>query len=90
MIIDSDSFFFIVTGTILTQEVTLDSIRIFTTHDWFSTKPTVYFQCKGENKTVLPDVKRTNVSYSFNGEESWQVCLIFFFLNVAGLMLIWF
>ncbi|CAH2064223.1 unnamed protein product [Thlaspi arvense] len=59
-------------GTIRTQEVTLDSIRIFTTHDWFSTKPTVYFQCNGENKTVFPDVKRTNVSYSFKGEESWQ------------------
>ncbi|CAA7046259.1 unnamed protein product [Microthlaspi erraticum] len=59
-------------GTILTQEVTLDSIRIFTTHDWFSIKPTVYFQCKGENKTVFPDVKNTNVSYSFKGEESWQ------------------
>ncbi|KAG7560723.1 hypothetical protein ISN45_Aa05g022240 [Arabidopsis thaliana x Arabidopsis arenosa] len=65
-------FFSSFPGTILTQEVTLDSIRIFTTHDWFSTKPTVYFQCKGENKTVLPDVKRTNVSYAFNGEESWQ------------------
>ncbi|CAL9246518.1 unnamed protein product [Arabidopsis halleri] len=65
-------FFSSFPGTILTQDVTLDSIRIFTTHDWFSTKPTVYFQCKGENKTVLPDVKRTNVSYAFNGEESWQ------------------
>ncbi|AEE79096.1 putative protein [Arabidopsis thaliana] len=65
-------FFSSLPGTILTQEVTLDSVQIFTTHDWFSTKPTVFFQCKGENKTVLPDVKRTNVSYSFNGEESWQ------------------
>ncbi|CAA0386145.1 unnamed protein product [Arabidopsis thaliana] len=65
-------FFSSFPGTILTQEVTLDSVQIFTTHDWFSTKPTVFFQCKGENKTVLPDVKRTNVSYSFNGEESWQ------------------
>ncbi|KAJ0255294.1 Uncharacterized protein HA466_0100730 [Hirschfeldia incana] len=59
-------------GTIRTQEVTLDSILIFKTHDWFSTKPTVYFQCKGENKTLLPDVKITNVSYSFKGQESWQ------------------
>ncbi|VVB06020.1 unnamed protein product [Arabis nemorensis] len=65
-------FFSSFPGTILAQEVTLDSIQIFTTHDWFSTKPTVYFQCKGENKTVFPDVKKTNVSYSFKGEESWQ------------------
>ncbi|XP_010504112.1 PREDICTED: uncharacterized protein LOC104781207 [Camelina sativa] len=68
-------FFFLFSsfpGTILTQEVTLDSIQIFQTHDWFSSKPTVYFQCKGENKTVLPDVKTTNVSYSFKGQESWQ------------------
>ncbi|CAN8254636.1 unnamed protein product [Cochlearia groenlandica] len=65
-------FFGSFTGTILTQEVTLDSIRIYTTHELFSSKPTVYFQCKGENKTVFPDVKRTNVSYSFRGEESWQ------------------
>ncbi|CAK7341755.1 unnamed protein product [Dovyalis caffra] len=26
----------------------------------------------GENKTVLPDVKTVNVSYTFKGEESWQ------------------
>ncbi|KAJ0245666.1 Uncharacterized protein HA466_0181050 [Hirschfeldia incana] len=60
------------TGTILAQEVTLDSILIFKTHEWFSTKPIVYFRCKGENKTMFPDVKSTNVSYSFNGQESWQ------------------
>lgn len=59
-------------GTILTQQLTLDSILIFKTHEWFSTKPIVYFQCKGENKTVFRDVKITNVSYSFNGQESWQ------------------
>ncbi|CAH8313765.1 unnamed protein product [Eruca vesicaria subsp. sativa] len=59
-------------GAIRAQEVTLDSIQIFKTHEWFSTKPIVYFQCKGENKTVLPDVKITNVSYSFKGQESWQ------------------
>ncbi|XP_009103864.1 uncharacterized protein LOC103829934 [Brassica rapa] len=59
-------------GTIRAQEVTLDTIQIFTTHEWFSTTPIVYFQCKRENKTVLPDVKITNVSYSFKGQESWQ------------------
>ncbi|KAG2287024.1 hypothetical protein Bca4012_031787 [Brassica carinata] len=59
-------------GTILTQDVKLDSILIFKTHEWFSTKPIVYFQCKGENKTLFPDVKTTNVSYSFSGQESWQ------------------
>ncbi|KAF8117314.1 hypothetical protein N665_0011s0038 [Sinapis alba] len=58
--------------TILTQDVTLDSILIFKTHEWFSTEPIVYFQCKGENKTVFLDVKTTNVSYSFKGQESWQ------------------
>lgn len=51
--------------------VTLDSIEIYKTHEWFK-EPTVYFQCKGENKTFLPDVKKKNVSYSFKGEESWQ------------------
>ncbi|XP_010529757.1 PREDICTED: uncharacterized protein LOC104806513 [Tarenaya hassleriana] len=65
-------FFCTFPENISTQEVTLDSIQIFTTHDWFSTKPTVYFQCKGENKTVLPDVKKKDVLYGFKGEESWQ------------------
>ncbi|XP_052176920.1 uncharacterized protein LOC127791150 [Diospyros lotus] len=59
-------------GSILSAVVTLDSIEIFKTHDWLPSKPTVYFQCKGENKTSLPDVKETHVSYAFKGEESWQ------------------
>ncbi|XP_044485300.1 uncharacterized protein LOC123210864 isoform X2 [Mangifera indica] len=60
-------------GFILTAVVTLDSIEIYTTHEWIpKSKPTVYFQCKGENKTILPDVKRANHIYSFNKEESWQ------------------
>ncbi|XAR69008.1 hypothetical protein NMG60_11000440 [Bertholletia excelsa] len=58
-------------GTMSSAVVTLDSIQIFKTHEWIR-KPTVYFQCKGENKTVLPDVKETYVSYNFKGEESWQ------------------
>lgn len=52
--------------------VTLDSIEIFTTHDWLPMKPTVYFRCNGENRTVLPDVKEKHVVYSFKGVESWQ------------------
>ncbi|GAB4833703.1 hypothetical protein Ancab_031950 [Ancistrocladus abbreviatus] len=59
-------------GYILTADVTLQSIEIYTTHDWLKTKPTVYFCCKGENKTILPDVKESNVTYKFKGEESWQ------------------
>lgn len=54
--------------------VTLDSIEIFETHEWFK-KPTVYFQCKEENHTVLPDVKEANVTYKFKGQESWQVLM---------------
>ncbi|KAE9447858.1 hypothetical protein RHGRI_015135 [Rhododendron griersonianum] len=58
-------------GSILSAVVTLDSIEIFKTHEWLA-KPTVYFQCKGENKTVLPDVKEKHFAYTFKGEESWQ------------------
>ncbi|KAF8006352.1 hypothetical protein BT93_K0598 [Corymbia citriodora subsp. variegata] len=59
-------------GYLSAAVVTLDSIEIYRTHEWFKAKPTVYFQCKGENKTVLPDVKEVNVSYTFKGQESWQ------------------
>ncbi|XP_039051405.1 uncharacterized protein LOC120192747 [Hibiscus syriacus] len=58
-------------GLISSFVVTLDSIEIFRTHDWIS-KPAVYFACKGENKTLLPDVKKPSVIYSFRGQESWQ------------------
>lgn len=54
--------------------VTLDSVMIYKTHEWLASKPTVYFQCQGGNKTKLPDVQKEHVLYSFNGEESWQVC----------------
>ncbi|KAJ4831221.1 hypothetical protein Tsubulata_005504 [Turnera subulata] len=56
----------------LSAVVTLDSIEIYKTHEWLKSKPTVYFHCKGENETELPDVKEVNVSYVFKGEESWQ------------------
>ncbi|XP_022742940.1 uncharacterized protein LOC111294046 isoform X2 [Durio zibethinus] len=59
------------TGLISSAVVTLDSIEIFNTHEWIA-KPTVYFVCKGENGTVLPDVTEKGVVYSFKGEESWQ------------------
>ncbi|VFQ94812.1 unnamed protein product [Cuscuta campestris] len=52
--------------------VTLDSIQINKTHELFGRSPTVYFQCKGENKTILPDVKKKGILYEFKGEESWQ------------------
>lgn len=64
-------------GLIISAVVTLDSIQIFETHEWLATKPTIYFACKGQNKTVLPDVKKTNVLYIFKGEESWQVRICF-------------
>lgn len=62
-------------GLVLSEAavVTLDSCAIFTTHEWFKSKPTVYFQCKDENRIVLPDVKETHVLYAFKGQESWQV-----------------
>lgn len=60
-------------GTFSVNVVTLGSIEIFNNHDWFPSKPTVYFHCQGEeNKTILPDVKKTHILFTFNGEESWQ------------------
>ncbi|XP_059667766.1 uncharacterized protein LOC132313120 [Cornus florida] len=59
-------------GFISSAIVTLDSIEIFNTHEWLTADPTVYFHCKRDHKTDLPDVKKANVLYSFKGEESWQ------------------
>lgn len=59
-------------GVLLAAEVALESIEVHQTHEWLH-KPTIYFQCKGENKTFLPDVRKANVLYAFKGEESWQV-----------------
>ncbi|XVE61791.1 hypothetical protein DITRI_Ditri06bG0067600 [Diplodiscus trichospermus] len=64
-------FFSCFPGLILSAIVTLDSIEISNTHEWIA-QPTVYFVCKGENRTVLPDVTKTGVVYTFKGEESWQ------------------
>ncbi|KAL3327896.1 hypothetical protein AABB24_035523 [Solanum stoloniferum] len=53
--------------------VTLDSIEIYNTHEFLGLSPEVYFQCKGENRTIyLPDVKKKQELYTFKGEESWQ------------------
>lgn len=57
---------------LLSAVVTLKSIEIYTTHEWIASSPRVYFLCNGENKTVLPDVKKKNVVYTFRGEESFQ------------------
>ncbi|CAM8966382.1 unnamed protein product [Rhodiola kirilowii] len=59
-------------GLISSKVVILDSIEIFTTHEWLKSEPTVYFKCGGENKTILPDIKAKNTLYAFKGEESWQ------------------
>ncbi|XP_054804261.1 uncharacterized protein LOC129307352 [Prosopis cineraria] len=59
-------------GFILSAAVTLNSIEIVKTHNWLKVTPTVYFLCKEENKTVLPDVKKAHLLYTFKGEESWQ------------------
>ncbi|XP_078160526.1 valine-tRNA ligase isoform X3 [Carex rostrata] len=59
-------------GSISSRLVTLGSIEIFNAHEWLPSKPIVYFSCKGENKTILPDVKATDFLYSFKGQESWQ------------------
>lgn len=60
-------------GLVLSADVTLRSMEINKTHEWLNSKPTVYFKCKDENMTVLPDVKEAHVLYNFKGQESWQV-----------------
>ncbi|XP_057438400.1 uncharacterized protein LOC130730408 [Lotus japonicus] len=59
-------------GLVLSAVVTLSSLEIFTTHEWLRATPSVYFRCTGDNKTVLPDIKKPHVLYTFKGEESWQ------------------
>ncbi|KAI4300192.1 hypothetical protein L6164_033595 [Bauhinia variegata] len=65
-------FFSYFPGFISSAVVSLGSIEIYRTHEWLKATPTVYFLCKGENKTILPDVKKAHVFYTFKGEESWQ------------------
>ncbi|EPS58760.1 hypothetical protein M569_16053 [Genlisea aurea] len=52
--------------------VTLDSIEILNIHEWIPSDPTIFFRCKGENRTILPDVREKEVKYTFKGVESWQ------------------
>ncbi|EXB23435.1 hypothetical protein L484_005725 [Morus notabilis] len=67
------SFLSCFSGLVLSAIVRLDSIEIYKTHEILkSVKPKVYFSCKGENKTDLPDVKKSHELYKFKGEESWQ------------------
>lgn len=81
--IDFHSFLNILVGSISSRLVTLGSIEIFNAHEWLPSKPIVYFSCKGENKTILPDVKATDFLYSFKGQESWQVsCHLFIYLVI--------
>lgn len=67
-------------GVVADGNVTVKSLTIFNTHEWFGQKPTVYFQCRGEDKVYLPDIKEKDQLYSFVGLESWQV----------GISLTWF
>ncbi|KAL1815985.1 hypothetical protein DCAR_0520344 [Daucus carota subsp. sativus] len=55
-----------------TAVVTLQSVEIFTTHEFIGSDPTVYFNCKGEEKIILPDLKKAHVLYAYKGQESWQ------------------
>jgi hypothetical protein len=69
----------LVTRIVLSTVVTLDSMKIYRTQECLNAKPAIYFSCKGENITVLPDVKQVNVSYTF--EESWQVRVRLFYIE---------
>ncbi|XP_024399326.1 uncharacterized protein [Physcomitrium patens] len=59
-------------GAAADGNVTLQSLTIFNTHEWFGQKPNVYFQCQGEDRVDLPDVRAKDQLYTFLGEESWQ------------------
>lgn len=61
------------TGAVGDGNVTLQSLTIFNTHEWFGQKPQVYFRCQGESRVDLPDVKEKDQVYGFLGQESWQV-----------------
>ncbi|XP_074568550.1 uncharacterized protein LOC141825071 [Curcuma longa] len=59
-------------GSFSSRAIILRSIQIYNTHEFLAPHPTIYFFCKGENITILPDVKERHFFYSFKGEESWQ------------------
>jgi hypothetical protein len=60
-------------GVVADGNVTLQSLTIFNTHEWFGSKPEVYFQCQGEDKVYLPDIQAKGQLYNFLGLESFQV-----------------
>ncbi|XP_076950020.1 uncharacterized protein LOC143622883 [Bidens hawaiensis] len=66
--------FILFAEVLLSAVVTLKSLEIYTTHEWFASSPKVYFKCNGEKKIVLPDVKKKHTVYTFRAEESFQVC----------------
>jgi len=74
------------TGVVADGNVTLLSLTIFNTHEWLGRKPTVYFQCQGEDKVYLPDIKAKGQLYNFLGLESWQVRV---FLSLRNRRTIW-
>ena len=76
----------LVTRIVLSTVVTLDSMKIYRTQECLNAKPAIYFSCKGENITVLPDVKQVNVSYTF--EESWHVRVRLFYIEFLFFLLL--
>ncbi|KAK7345631.1 hypothetical protein VNO77_16239 [Canavalia gladiata] len=68
----SSMFFTSFPGLMQCAVLSLSSIEIYKTHEWLKATSTVYFLCRGDNKTVLPDVKKAHFFYTFNGQESWQ------------------
>ncbi|CAD5192194.1 unnamed protein product [Musa acuminata subsp. malaccensis] len=72
LILISSLIFSSIPGSLSSKAITLRSIQIYNTHEFLGPHPTIYFYCKGENKTILPDVKEKHFSYIFYGEESWQ------------------
>lgn len=64
--------FLAASGVVADGNVTLQSLTIFNTHEWFGSKPEVYFQCQGEDKVYLPDIQAKGQLYNFLGLESFQ------------------
>lgn len=64
------------TGVVADGNVTLQSLTIFNTHEWFDQKPEVYFHCQGDDKVYLPDIQAKGILYKFLGLESWQVAAV--------------
>ncbi|WOK95526.1 hypothetical protein Cni_G04233 [Canna indica] len=63
---------FSIPGSFSSMAITLRAIKIYNTHEFLGPHPIIYFSCKGENKTILPDVKEKHFFYTFKDQESWQ------------------